>query len=372
MKGVDRLSAHLSAYTTLDLGGWCPDVIRTDSARHIPELFEELDEEKTDLLGGGSNVVISDAGVSGPVVVLESAHSSIRIDDDGIVNLDAALPWAAIAEELSARNVAGLESLVGIPGTVGGAIVQNVGAYGYELAGRVVSIVAYDRKLRTTRKIDPKDCGFGYRTSSFKGSTKGDVVVLSALLQLEPDGLHEPRYEELERQLADSIGRPSTGRYRPRDVMAAVLTLREGKSAVFHRGDPQTRSAGSFFVNPVVSEDEFNSIRDRSSDRSGVPHWVVGEDQVKVSAGWLVERSGFPRGFRDGRVALSRNHALSIVNLDRCSSAELIAFAGRIRCAVGRTFGVWMTPEPVFLGFEQDELIENGLISPIRMTGVAQ
>jgi UDP-N-acetylmuramate dehydrogenase len=247
--------------------------------------------------------------------------------------------------------LAGVECLSGIPGSTGATPIQNVGAYGQDVSETVVSVSAYDRRLKTIVELEPAQCGFGYRTSAFKGSDRYVVLRVSFALERSPlaRGI---RYAELARTLGvEPGGRPSLAATRE-----AVLELRRGKGMVIDPADPDSVSAGSFFLNPILSREAFASVQRRAAQRLGeevrVPVWPDADGSVKTSAAWLIERAGFHRGYGNGRAGISSKHTLAIVNRGGASSAELVAVAREMRDGVQDAFGVQLHPEPTLVGIE--------------------
>jgi UDP-N-acetylmuramate dehydrogenase len=309
------------------------------------------------ILGGGSNVLISDRGVDGLVVRIRirGTRETARTDEAN----DAAKMVLEVGagEELDALVdrcvLAGLadQCLSGIPGYMGATPIQNVGAYGQEIAETVVSVRAMHRMTRETRAFDNAACRFSYRSSVFKEGLRDQYVVLTVTLALSPGGDPAVRYPELSRELASRGGDVRS----LVDVRRTVLAIRGSKSMVIDASDPNRRSAGSFFVNPVVTPDRAREIEQALKDRAAkMPSFPAGEN-VKLSAAWLIENAGFRKGTSEGSVGLSTRHALAIVNRGGATAAEILAFAARVRDAVRARFGVALAPEPVLVGFTEQE-----------------
>ena len=343
----------LAPLTTFEVGGPAEHLLVVDSGESLGRLATtgQLPEDIALLLGGGSNVLISDDGVRGTVVVLRRRGlepADVWPAASGRVVLDGALDWPSVATHLASSGWSGVETLVGIPGTVGAAVVQNIGAYGYEVESVVEAVRAVD--LTTGRPVEmaPSEMGFRYRGSRFKhASNRLAVVSVRLRLREEP---HRPRYEELRRELRGRNGEADT--FPPADVAAAVLRLRERKSMVWRPGDPQTRGAGSFFKNPELDEDHLARLGEQAPGLGGCPRWSIG-GRVRLSAGWLVESVGFPRGSRHGNVALCDRHALGIVNLHgEATAREIQQFAGMIFARVRDEYGIELVPEPVLVGLD--------------------
>jgi UDP-N-acetylmuramate dehydrogenase len=265
------------------------------------------------------------------------------------VHLTAAAgePWDDVVARAVDEDLAGIECLSGIPGLVGATPVQNVGAYGQEVADTVVSVRVYDRVDRAVRVLSPRECAFAYRDSAFKRDPAGRCVVLAVTFALTPGGAPAVRYGELSRAMASQ---PATLR-ATRDT---VLTLRRAKGMVLDPSDPDTRSAGSFFTNPVVSKelaDAVEALVQQGDVRTTMPRWEAPEGRVKLAAGWLIERAGVHRGMRLGRAAVSSKHALALTNPGGdCRAEELVALARDVAAKVFARFGVPLRPEVVALG----------------------
>ncbi|HEY3503149.1 MAG TPA: UDP-N-acetylmuramate dehydrogenase [Actinocatenispora sp.] len=351
----DVSQEFLGDYTTLGLGGPAGRVTEVTNAEEIIETVRTADEagEPLLILAGGSNVVIGDAGFPGHVVLLRAGGDGLRFGrGDGRVALTvpAGMTWDSVVEAAVAQGWAGIEALSGIPGSAGATPIQNVGAYGQEVAQTIVEVTVYDRETRQTRALRADECGFAYRTSRFKGVDRW--VVLSVSFVLYDGGDSMPvRYAELARTLGVDVG----DRAPLPLVRDAVLDLRRGKGMVLDPDDPDTRSVGSFFTNPVLSPAGYDELVARCRELLGpdtaVPSWPAGDD-VKVPAAWLIERAGFAKGYRRGRVAISSKHTLALTNRGHGTTAELLDLAREIRDGVAKTFDVELRPEPVLVGVE--------------------
>jgi UDP-N-acetylmuramate dehydrogenase len=299
------------------------------------------------VLGGGSNLVISDAGWPG--VVLKVAISGIdeRAENGKLLfEVGAGVEWDKVVARAAARNCAGIECLSGIPGSVGGTPVQNVGAYGQEVAETIDSVLALDTKDGQIRELCNEACGFRYRTSIFNTSERGRYIILRVTYALEPEGAPRVHYADLKRYFA---GRSAPTLAETRD---AVRKIRAGKGMLITPGDDDCRSAGSFFKNPVLSPKEFEDLAARAAAKNlQIPSYPALDAQKKVSAAWLVEHSGFGKGFGFGRVGISRKHALAIVNRGEANAADIVAFKEMIQQRVDDLWGIQLEPEPVFVGF---------------------
>ncbi len=349
-----RENVRLAPYTTLQLGGPARYFVECASESEVRAALAHARERglAVFVLGGGSNVVFGDAGFPG--VVLRVAIGGIAFGEgDGPggapeISAGAGADWDTLVRGAVERGWTGVECLSGIPGTVGGTPIQNVGAYGQEVAETLVRVTCLDRATLERRTFSAAECEFGYRDSRFKRRDRGRYVVLDVTLRLERDAPPRVRYPELH----DAIARAgSLDAAAPADavrlVRQMVLALRRAKSMVLDPDDPNARSAGSFFMNPVLSPEAFAELErrwQRAGGTSAIPSFPAA-DAVKVPAAWLVERAGFPKGYRLGGAAVSERHALALVNLGG-TSAELLELADTIRAGVEGRFGITLKCEP--------------------------
>jgi UDP-N-acetylmuramate dehydrogenase len=338
-------SRDLASRTTLRLGGAARELITATVTQEIPRLVRAPHLDPVLVLAGGSNVVIADAGFPGTVLLLRNRGISIAADGGSvIVTVAAGEPWDDVVARTVAEGWAGVECLSGIPGSAGATPIQNVGAYGQEVAETIVSVRAYDRYRDAVEVLGPAGCGFGYRTSIFKHSDRW--IVLEVVLRLTPGVLSTPiRYPELARALGIGVGERA-----PLDeTRAAVLKLRAGKGMVLDADDPDTYSVGSFFTNPVLPAAGFARLRERAPE---APAWPQQDGTVKTSAAWLIERAGFAKGYgRDG-VSISTKHTLALTNRGTGTTYALLELAREIRAGVSERFGVTLVPEPVLVNCE--------------------
>jgi UDP-N-acetylmuramate dehydrogenase len=339
----------LAPLTTLQVGGPARLFARAESEAQVARAFEyaTANDLPVFVLGGGSNILVSDEGFDGLViqVALRGISNSNAADSSGVVSITAAAgeDWDPFVEFCVSRDLAGIECLSGIPGLVGGTPVQNVGAYGQEVSESIVAVRCFDRKTREIIELDNAGCGFTYRTSIFNSTQRDRYVVLSVTYELVEHGEPKIAYKDLKEYFADR--RPTLSETRE-----AILKIRRAKSMVIDPDDPNSRSAGSFFKNPIVDTNKFEGIAASSAGKS-VPHFPAGE-RVKVPAAWLIEQAGFQKGFKLGNAGISTNHSLAIVNLDGASATEIIALKQEIQDRVVRKFDILLQPEPVFVGFE--------------------
>jgi UDP-N-acetylmuramate dehydrogenase len=336
----------LAPLTTLELGGPARHFAEGEDETGLVEALRWAADEgvRVAILGGGSNVIVPDEGYDGLVIRIRMIGLEFR--DRGIVEAGAGIPWESVVDGAVSRGWAGLECLTGIPGSTGGTPIQNVGAYGQEVAEVVEGVRVLRRATLAFEELLPEDCGFGYRDSIFKREPEG-FVVCAVRFALRPNGSGTIRYPELERQVSRKA---SLG-----DVRRAVLRLRQSKSMVLDPEDPNRRSAGSFFLNPVVLAEQADRIAELAV-RQGlvatpdeVPRRPAGRGNVKLAAGWLIESAGIAKGTRRGAIGVSSKHALALVHHGGGTTAELLAFAEEIRARVRDRFGVSLEREPTLL-----------------------
>jgi len=331
----------LGPLTTFRVGPIARRMITASTSEQVVAALRAVDRATgpTLVLGGGSNVLIADDLVGLTVVLL--ANRGVEIDG-GLLRAQAGTDWDDVVMAAGAAGLGGLECLSGIPGSAGATPVQNVGAYGVEVADRLTRVRLADRRTGEVRWVPGADLGFGYRHSVLKNSAA--AVVLEVEFALDESGRSAPiRY----RELAEALDLPLGSAADPAEVRAAVLALRTAKGMVLDPDDHDTWSAGSFFTNPVISAEEFDRVR--AATLGPVPHYPA-PDGVKLAAGWLVEHAGFGRGYGDGPARLSTKHALALTNRGNAGSADLVALARRVRDGVRDTFGITLRPEPVLVG----------------------
>ncbi len=335
-------SVPLAPLTTLRVGPIARRLITCDTTQKVVDVTRALGPDSDALvLAGGSNVVLADDLRDLTVVLL--ANTEITVEDN-IVRAEAGAMWDDVVVTSLAYGLGGLECLSGIPGSAGATPVQNVGAYGAEVADTIRRVRLLDRHTGEDRWVAPTTLQFGYRTSILKHSA--DAIVLEVEFELDPDGLSAPlRYGEL----ANALGAEPDSRVDPTRVREAVLSLRVSKGMVLDESDHDTWSVGSFFTNPVVPQTEFERLR--GSVDGHVPNYPA-PDGVKLAAGWLVERAGFGKGYpgEAAPVRLSTKHALAVTNRGGATTADVIALARAVREGVRTAFGIDLTPEPILIG----------------------
>lgn len=345
------MTVLLAGRTTFGIGGPASSFEDATSIAELIDATRSADAagEPLFVLSGGSNVLVSDDGFAGTVVHVANMGVQSHIDDDNVLLLVSA---GETMDHLVATTVdngwAGLEALSGIPGLVGAAPVQNIGAYGSEIAANVVSIGVWDRERNRTRVLSASKCGFGYRDSVIKssrqqGQATSRYVVLEVLFELRPSSLSAPiAYSELAKTLGVEMG----ARAPISEVRAAVLKLRQSKGMVYDPVDPDTHGAGSFFTNPVLTSDDAGRLP------SDAPRYEQPDGRVKTSAAWLIDHAGFNKGYGDGPARLSSKHTLALTNQGGAKASDVTALARLIQSGVEAKFGVKLQPEPVLVGVD--------------------
>ena len=342
----------LAPLTTFRVGGPARFFVEAKSHAEVEEAvaFARSQNLQLFVLGGGSNLVISDSGWPGLVlrVAIPGIERLTGNPDEGKVLFDvgAGESWDRFVSHAVAAHCAGIECLSSIPGSVGGTPVQNVGAYGQEVAETIESVEVFDRRDRNVRELCREACGFAYRSSIFNTTERERFIILRVTYALTPGG--EPRlsYTDLQRHFAGRDARPNLAETRE-----AVRHIRALKGMLITPGDPDSQSAGSFFKNPVLSEEQHKDMQKRAAERGlTIPAYPALQKNRKVSAAWLVEHSGFSRGYGSGRVGISSKHALAIVNRGGATAAEVLALKDQIQSRVEEIWGILLEPEPVMVG----------------------
>jgi UDP-N-acetylmuramate dehydrogenase len=342
VEGCEQLANH----TTLRVGGPAREMITIDTEAELVETVRTLDArgEPLLILGGGSNLLIGDAGFDGTVIKIATR----AVDEDtaacsgAVVTVSAGEPWDPLVGYAIEREWSGLEAMSGIPGLVGATPIQNVGAYGAEVSELISTVRTFDRSTGQIKTLFPIECGFGYRTSRFK-SDPGRFLVLSVTFQLRLGSMSQPiRYLELARALGIEVGQ----RAPASEVRQAVLALRTAKGMLLVEDDHDTWSAGSFFTNPLISFAKAPTLPPEA------PRFHQSDGMIKTSAAWLIERAGFGKGFGNGTARLSSKHTLALTNRGGATAADLLSLARQIRAGVQAKFGIELVPEPVLVGCE--------------------
>jgi UDP-N-acetylmuramate dehydrogenase len=337
---LTRTDEPLSRWTTLRLGGPAAQFVEVTTRHELYDVVRLADAsgEQVLVMGGGSNLVVADAGFEGTVVRVATAGVTVTSGDDSavLVTVEAGEGWDALVARAVEEGWRGVEALSGIPGTVGAVPIQNVGAYGQEVAETVAEVHVFDRLEGSVRTLEPGECGFGYRTSTFKRDP-GRFVVGSVTFRLLLGSLGSAvRYSELARRLGVEVGSQAAAC----DVRRAVLELRRSKGMVLDADDHDTWSVGSFFTNPFV---------DAAVLPAGAPAYPQPDGSVKTSAAWLIDRAGLGKGYGTSRVRLSSKHSLALTNRGSATTADLLELAAEVRDRVVATFGIVLEPEPTLV-----------------------
>lgn len=336
-----RENIPLAPYTTFQIGGPARWFAEAENEPDILDAVEFARSRSLPLfpLGGGSNLLVSDAGFSG--LVLRIGLRGIEREGSGFV-VAAGEDWDSFVSRAVHQGCAGVECLAGIPGTAGGTPIQNVGAYGQEVSETIINVRALDLNTLQFREFSNAECGFSYRRSIFNSIHRGRYIVTRVSYELRQGGEPKIAYADLKRYFQDAAT-PSL-----REVSDAVREIRRGKGMYIVAGDPDCRSAGSFFKNPVVSVEAFARIG--AKEGVEVPHYPVGDGAVKIPAAWLLERAGFHKGYELGAAGISSRHTLALVNRGGANAADIFALRDRIVAEVNDRFGLRLEPEPVLLG----------------------
>jgi UDP-N-acetylmuramate dehydrogenase len=355
----------LAPLTTLQVGGAARYFAE---ARRDDEVREAVDFAKTRglplfVLGGGSNLLVADAGWPGIVLKIAvggTASPKLQNATSNAVlfTVGAGVNWDDFVAFAVSQNCAGIECLSGIPGSVGGTPVQNVGAYGQEVAETIESVRALDMKTDSKEgrivTLPKPACGFRYRSSIFNreagskgGGERGRYIILQVNYRLKRGGAPSVKYADLQKHFAEAKTTPSLVAVRD-----AVRQIRRSKGMLIVQGDEDAHSAGSFFKNPVLSEEQFRDLAAQAESKGlEIPHYPALDAQHKVSAAWLVEHSGFAKGFRLGRAGISSKHALALINPGDANASDIVELKDAIQQGVERAWGIRLEPEPVWVGF---------------------
>ena len=340
----------LAPLTTLQVGGPARYLVEAASEDEVREAvaFARAKTLSLFVMGGGSNLLIADSGWPG--LVLKIAIGGVTRREDGataVFDAGAGVEWDQFVEQAVADSCAGVECLSGIPGSVGGTPVQNVGAYGEEVSETIESVRAFDTAKDQMVDLSQEACRFRYRTSIFNTTDRGRYIILRVTYRLTRAGAPILKYADLQKYFAALTGAPSLAQVRD-----AVREIRKSKGMLIVPGDPDCRSAGSFFKNHVLSETAFQDLARRAASKGlKIPSYPALDAQRKVSAAWLVEHSGFEKGFTLGAAAISNKHALALINTGKARSSDVVQLKEKIQNDVQEAWGIVLEPEPVFLGF---------------------
>lgn len=340
-------SVPLAPLTTLRVGGPARYLAKIESEADLVAAveFARTHSLPVFVLGGGSNLVVSDAGFDGLVLQMDLSGPS-RIEDDNVsvtYTVPAGTDWNAFVFEVCTRGLSGVECLAGIPGLVGGTPVQNVGAYGQEVAETILSVRALDLTSMHFVSLPAAECCFAYRRSIFNSTEQGRYIVTQVSFRFDPARPVQLTYADLKSHFA---GKSPT----PLEVYDAVREIRHAKGMLLVEGEPDCRSAGSFFKNPVVSESQFLALaQSLQKPPDLIPHWPAGDGKVKLAAAWLLDQAGFHKGFSLGQAGISSRHTLALINRGNATAADILALRDEIQHQVLRRFAISLEQEPVTL-----------------------
>jgi UDP-N-acetylmuramate dehydrogenase len=345
-----QVNIPLATLTTLQVGGSARYFAAAASEDEVCAAVQFAKEKQLPLfiLGGGSNLVVADSGWPGLVLKIAIGGTTVRTEE-GTVSFDvgAGVDWDDFVARAVANNCAGVECLSGIPGSVGGTPVQNVGAYGQEVSETIESVRALDLKQDRIVVLPNEACSFRYRTSTFNTTDRGRYVILRVTYRLHLDGASSLKYADLQKHFSTWTKPPSLS-----EVREAVRQIRRSKGMLIVPGDDDCRSAGSFFKNPVLSEAQFQDLRRRAESHGlQIPSHPALVVQHKISAAWMVEHSGFSKGYALGPARISTKHALALVNSGHASAADIVRLKDQIQNKVRDVWEILLEPEPVFVGF---------------------
>lgn len=349
----------LSSRTTLGVGGPARWFVEARSEADVRDAFAWAENRSVPVLvlGGGSNLVVADTGFDGLAMRVRVPGVSADVDGDAVtVTVGSGESWNAFVRHAVENQWAGVECLAGIPGQVGAAPVQNIGAYGQEIADTLVRVRVWDRVDKRVLSIPNVECRFGYRTSRFNTTDTGRFIILNVTLALVENGPALVKYPDLRRHFEKMRGRPNL-----REVFDAVRTIRARKGMLLSPDDPESQSAGSFFKNPALDVKQWAKLVEKAGDAE-VPCFPQKDGTRKVPAAWLIENSGIRRGDKYGNVRISRKHVLALVNSGNATASEVVDAARSIQAKVKEKWGIRIVPEPVFAGFAADAILPEGAL----------
>jgi UDP-N-acetylmuramate dehydrogenase len=338
------MSELLAKYTSLHIGGPAKKLVHVATEEELVSAVKAADAagEEVLIIGGGSNVLVGDEGFNGTVIRVETKGNSYHVDacSGGMITVAAGEDWDGFVEWILNKGFAGLETMSGIPGTVGGAPIQNIGAYGHEVSEVIARVRTWDRKTGEYKTFSNSECEFSYRSSVFK-KNPGRYVIIDVTFQLRNGEMSLPiTYKEL----ASYLGVDLEARALVSDVRKAVLALRAAKGMLLDEKDHDTWSAGSFFVNPIVSKEIAATLP------AEAPRWPQADGRIKTSAAWLMENAGMKKGKAHNGAAISSKHVLALVNTGSATAADIVDIARSARSAVQEKFGITLEPEVQFVG----------------------
>jgi len=338
----------LAPYTTLRIGGPARYFAQVQTEAELLEAVTFARERSLPIfvLGGGSNLLVSDSGFSGLVLHISIHQPVASTTRDGFLHetVPAGIEWNDFVLSICEQGISGIECLAGIPGSIGGTPVQNVGAYGQEVSETIASVRALDLETLEFVELSNQQCGFAYRQSIFNTTHRGRYIVTAVTFRFDPDAKPRLTYADLTRHFGSA--QPT-----PIEVYFAVRDIRHSKGMLLVDGEPDCRSAGSFFKNPIVDSrvlDRIASTLDIAKEK--IPHWPADNNRIKLPAAWLLERAGFVKGYAMGNAGISSRHTLALINRGSATSADITALRDTIRATVQQRFGILLEQEPVQLG----------------------
>jgi UDP-N-acetylmuramate dehydrogenase len=332
----------LNKYTSLRVGGPAKSIVNVSTEAEIIAAIEGAGDSPVLILGGGSNILVSDNGFEGIVIHIENNQAESEVDacSGATLTIGAGENWDSFVATTISRGFAGLETLSGIPGTVGAAPIQNIGAYGHEVSEFITRVRTYDRENKSIKTFTNAECEFEYRNSHFK-KNPGRYIVLSVQFQIRRGEVSTPiTYAELAKKLGVAVGEKAP----VVDTRKAVMELRAAKGMLLNPNDKDSWSAGSFFTNPIVSTEIALALPE------GAPKWPMADGRVKTSAAWLIEHSGIDKGHAHGGAAVSSKHVLALTNSGNATAEEIAELAREVRASVKAKFGITLEPEVNLVG----------------------
>jgi UDP-N-acetylmuramate dehydrogenase len=333
----------LSKYTSLRVGGPAKKIVHVSTEAEIIAAIEESEGSPVLIMGGGTNVLIADTGFDGTVIHISNDSIQAEMDacSGATLTIGAGQNWDQFVQTTIDRGLAGLETLSGIPGSVGAAPIQNIGAYGHELSEFITRVRTYDREEKEVKTFTNSQCEFSYRSSHFK-EHPGRYVILDVAFQLRQGEMSDPiTYIELSKKLGIEPGEKAS----VMEVRSAVLELRASKGMLISE-DPDSWSAGSFFTNPIISQQDADSLP------NATPKWPLNDGRVKISAAWLIENSGMNKGDAIGGARISTKHVLALTNSGSATASDIAALAKKARDQVKEKFGITLIAEVNLIGVE--------------------
>ncbi len=349
-----KADVPISTLTTFEIGGPAQWLAEPSNLEELKQsiLFAQENRLAVFPIGCGSNILASDSGCKGLLIKPKMQNLTVTIEgEEATVKAQAGVIWDDLVAETVKQDLAGLECLSGIPGQVGAAPVQNIGAYGQEAANTIESVQVIDLDTLETHNLSAAACAFAYRTSNFKTIWKGRYIITAVTFKLRVHGQASMRYQDLERFFADDLASDASWRPNLSQVRQAVLKVRASKSMLYDKADPNHRCAGSFYLNPIIPKAQAQQLKEQWPN---MPVYNTDDPTMcKVSAAWLVDNAGFHKGFRSGKAGVSSAHTLALINPGQASATDILAFSDLVKAKVKEVFDIQLKPEPIMLGFSE-------------------